>query len=99
MDIEKLRVALLDVAETLQCKVISEGAGDEGLLRNCVVARKALWNAKLETSLRQPVVRFPPFCPLPKPVYLIIPLENLLSYVSDRLTGVQRGFGVSAYAS
>lgn len=56
MDIEQLKVVLLDVAEILQCEVISEG-----LLRDSVVARKALWNAKLETPSRQPLVGFPPF--------------------------------------
>lgn len=69
---------LLDAAETLQHKVISEGTGDERLLRVCAVARKALWNAKLETFLRQTVVRFPPFHPFPKPVYLIVLLLTFL---------------------
>lgn len=58
MDIEKLKVLLLDVAESLKCEIISEG-----LLEDCVVARKGLWKAKLETSLGQPTVRFPPFTP------------------------------------
>lgn len=61
MDIEKLKVLLLDVAETPQCEIISEGTGTEGLLEDCVVARRGLWNAKPETSLGQPIVRFPPF--------------------------------------
>lgn len=58
MDIEKLKVLLLDVAESLKCEIISEG-----LLEDCVVARRGLWNAKLETSLGQLTVRFPPFTP------------------------------------
>lgn len=61
LDIEKLKVLLLDVAETPQCEIISEGTGTEGLLEDCVVARRGLWNAKPETSLGQPIVRFPPF--------------------------------------
>lgn len=62
--------------------------GGEGLLGDCVVARKALWNAKAETPLRQTLERFFPLSvQYLKPDYLIIPLENLLPYASDKLTG------------